>query len=124
MQCLEAEKTKRKRKSSLKKKPFSPPQRNLRKPNPKTTTKLPSTTKQTSKLLIPMSAKPKPSPTTARSPHRNREMRKETSTTKQTSKLLIPMSAKPKYSPTTARSPHRNREMRKEADPSSIISKI
>ena len=34
MQCLEAEKTKRKRKSSLKNKPFSPPQRNPRKPNP------------------------------------------------------------------------------------------
>ena len=33
MQCLEAKKTKRKRKSYLKNKPFSPPQRNPRKPN-------------------------------------------------------------------------------------------
>ena len=68
-----------------------------------------------------MSAKPKSSPTIARSPHQNREMRKETSTTKQTSKLLIPMSTKPKSSPTTTRSPRQNREMRKEVDPSSII---
>ena len=40
MQCLEAEKTKRKRKSSFKNKPFSPPQRNPRKPNPITPSKL------------------------------------------------------------------------------------
>ena len=40
MQCLEAKKTKRKRKSYLKNKPFSPPQRNPRKPNLMTPSKL------------------------------------------------------------------------------------
>ena len=40
MQCLEAKKTKRKRKSYLKNKPFSPPQRNPRKPNLITPSKL------------------------------------------------------------------------------------
>ena len=57
----------KKKKKLLKNKPFSPPQRNSRKLNPITPYKLPNPPQNChqppNKLLIPMSAKPKSSPT-------------------------------------------------------------